>query len=198
MRRVIANGSHAIILSDESKDRLRCRRRASRSESDDGALCAEGNEAPAHAGSIRARCGWPPTMLAMTWASEIAGPPRSRAAPGGCATRDGCPQSRFRWNGGLWRFRSLAAGPRRQRQIGAGCRKRRPAMQDGLRNSNTTGRRHCRASSPNARRDIELLQRLEQERVRAERLEQGLAAARSDVETADRAGGESGRRNRPG
>ncbi|CAN7712069.1 hypothetical protein LJR220_007018 [Bradyrhizobium sp. LjRoot220] len=35
----------------------------------------------------------------------------------------------------------------------------------------------------NARRDIELLQRLEQERDRAERLEQSLAAARSDVET---------------
>src|SRR6267154_1738426 len=35
----------------------------------------------------------------------------------------------------------------------------------------------------NARRDIELLQHLEQERDRAEWLEQGLAAARRDVET---------------
>ena len=35
----------------------------------------------------------------------------------------------------------------------------------------------------NARRDIELLQRLEQERMRAESLERGLAVARRDLET---------------
>ena len=129
----------------ESKDRLR-RRGCLTQRIGRGAVCAEGNEASAHAGSIRDR------MDSRDHARNDMGVgnpvlPGSSAAPGGCATRDGCPQFRFRWNSGLWRLR----GP--CRRAGAATtnrcrlRKQRPAMQDTLRNGNTTGRRHSYLSS---------------------------------------------------